>query len=241
MTTAATEEKELIDKFEFHRGGLAVQERKFCARVIKFIQYILPIELVAQCERAQGLIFGTQTLTSIIVGKKGKGYVTRDNFLAIAEFCNYVTKATMVVGNLVNSSKALRKVKLWENEFSIAKKLKYVTTGPVNPETLKTSVEEHFRKTAATLVVLMMDSGGYKDYSATMRSLTKEYDNLYIIKMVLVGSYSIRILRAYRGNVSTVNNHKFSSRWKTVKRKGWEYARQNQEEVLGGLFEEFTK
>lgn len=245
MSSCKTEEGELIDGMKFYRGGLAVQERKFCERIVKFIEYILPVELVAQCERANGLIFGTQTLTSLIVDEEGaqrkrrrKGYnkVVRDNFLVVATFCSYVAQADMVIGDIENPIKALFKKKFWENEFSLIKKLKRVTTGPVSPNALKIWVEDYYKRTSAGLVVLMMDSGGHKDYSPVMEELTKKYDNLYIMKMILVGSHSLRLLRAYHGDVSVMNNHKFPSRYKMVKKKGWEYARNNPDS-LDGLFE----
>lgn len=234
--TRKTKEGMLIDSMELHRGGLAVHERRFCERAEKFIEHVLPVEMVAQCEKANGLIFGTQTLTSIIIDRKGHNKVTRDNFLVVDKLCNYVAKAYMVIGNMEKPRKAINKKELWLNEFSLAKKLKSVVDGPVNPDALKIWIDNYYRRNYAGLVVLMMDSGGHKDYSPVMCELTKKYDNLYIMKMILVGSYSLRLLRAYRGNVSVLNNEKFSSLYKMVKKKGWEYARKNPE-LLDGLFE----
>lgn len=235
MSSRKTEEGKLIDDMKLHRGGLAVHERKFCERIVKFIQHILPVELSGQCERANGLIFGTQTLTSIVTDRKGYNKVTRDNFLVVAEFCNYVAKAYMVIGDKKNPLKALYKKELWKNEFALTKKLKSINTGPVSPADLVVWVDNYYKKNSAGLVTLMMDSGGHKDYTPVMKLLTTKYDNLYIMKMILVGSYSLRLLRAYRGDVSTMDNYKFPSRYKMVKKKGWEYARNNPE-LLSGLF-----
>jgi hypothetical protein len=234
-----TNEGMLIDSMELHRGSLAVHERKFCERAERFIEHILPIEIVAQCEKANGLIFGTQTLTSIITDRKGYNKVTRDNLKVVDALCKYVAKAYMVIGNMRKPRKAIYKKVLWHNEFSLAKKLKHVVDGPVNPDALRIWIEEYYRRNFAGLVVLMMDSGGHKDYSPVMAELTKKYDNLYIMKMILVGSYSLRLLRAYRGDVSVMNNRKFSNCYKAVKKKGWEYARKHPE-LLDGLFEKLN-
>ena len=233
-----TKEGALIDDMELHRGGLAVHERKFCERAEKFIQYILPVEMVAKCEKAHGLIFGTQTLTSIIIERKGYNKVTRDNFLVVSELCNYVAKAYMIIGNMEKPLKAINKKELWLNEFSLAKKLKSVVDGPVNPTALKDWINGYYRRYSNGLVVLMMDSGGHKYYAPVMLDLTRKYKDLYIMKMILgPGSYNLRLLRAYRGNVSVMNNLKFPNCYKAVKRKGWEYARRNPK-LLDGLFED---
>jgi hypothetical protein len=234
-----TKEGELIDSMGLHRGGLAVHERKFCERIDRFIEHILPVELVAQCERAHGLIFGTQTLTSIITDRKGYNKVTRDNFLVVSAFCKYITRAYMVIGNLEKPQKAIFKKIQWANEFSLAKKLeqKHIKEGPVSPDALKIWIEKYYRRTSAGLVVLMMDSGGHKDYSPVMADLVKRYDNLYIMKMILgPGCYNIRLLRAYRGDVSIMNNNKFENCYRLVKRKGWEWARKDPKS-LAGLWE----
>lgn len=234
-----TKEGELIDSMELYRGGLAVHERKFCERAEKFIEHILPVEMVAQCEKANGLIFGTQTLTSIITDRKGYNKVTRDNYGVVKQLCKYVAKAYMVVGNLENKRKAINKKELWLNEFSLTKKLKSVVDGPVSPDALKAWVNDYYRNNSTGLVVLMMDSGGHKDYTPVVYDLTNQYDDLYIMKMILVGSYSLRLLRAYRGNIGVMNNHKFSSCYRIAKKKGWEYARKNPK-LLDGLFEDLN-
>jgi hypothetical protein len=235
-----TKEGMLIESMELYRGGLAVHERKFCERAAKFIEHVLPAEMVAQCEKANGLIFGTQTLTSIIIERKGYNKVTRDNFIVVEKLCNYVAKAYMVVGNLEKPRKALFKKEQWLNEFSLAKKLKSVVDGPVSPTALKIWIDNYYRRYSNGLVVLMMDSGGHKDYSPVMYELTKRYDNLYIMKMILgPGSYNLRLLRAYRGNLSVMNNRKFPSCYKMAKKKGWEYTRKHPE-LLDGLFEDLN-
>lgn len=241
MLSPSLEEKEIIRSNKLFRGELAVQERVFCDRVVKFISYILPVEFPAQCEKAFGLVFGTQTLTSIIIGRKGRGFLVRDNFLAVAGFCNYTSETEMIIGDIQNEPKAKCKASMWSSEFSIAKKLKKVSTGPVSPETLKEYVDKHYKKTNKALVVLMMDSGNYKNYSRVMKDLTEKHQNLYIIKMILIGSYCIKILRVFQGRVGTVNNHKFPSRWKLIKKKGWEYGREHSKEILGDLFDSFKR
>lgn len=240
MSRTMLEETKLIRDLKLVRGELAPHERKFCERIIKFIKYILPIEFPAQCERAQGLIFGTQTLTSVIDGKKGYNLLVRDNFLVIVEICNYVSKAKMVVGNLKDNVKALHKVELWKNEFSIKPKLRKVTAGPVSPEALKNTVDKHFKKNSAGLLVVMMDSGGHKDYIPIAKALTERYVNLYILKMILKGQYAFKILRAYQGNISIVNNDKFEKLYRLAKKKGWEHYRRNSQEILNELFEEMS-
>lgn len=230
----ALAERELYERVNFKRGGLAVHERRFCERVAKFIEYVLPVEFPAQSEKACGLIFGTQTLTCVI---EGKDKVVRDNFLVVSRLCDYAFETEMVVGNIKDKEKAANKVKTWTNEFSVAKKLKKVVAGPVSPEDLEDKVDAHFERSARGLVVLIMDSGGFANYSSAFKSLTKKYDNLYIIKMALFHRFDFKILRAYQGDVSTVNNGELESRYKLIKRKGWAWARSNPKEVLGRLLE----
>lgn len=198
-----------------NKRSSAQHERAFCDELRMFLNYILPLDYPKQFERTHGLAFGTQTLMSYTKTEK----LALDNFAVMHALYDYCREINMVVGNLVDRKKADNKVNDWLHLYDFDKKMTSVEAGPVTPKALEKEVIRHFAvKERNSLLVVIMDSGGYKNYTKILKDLSNQYPNtLYIIKMIKIANF-FKILCARRGELKVVDRSKIKlvrSSWKT--------------------------